>query len=148
MANQQKKWGAKRRVINPEIVKKRKKEPEPINLFDLIPTQNIGWVKNEEGLTILFKPKFQNPFLKRYILSRLKRPFFKIKLDDVGSYVWELCNGKRTVKEIALGLSDKFGENVEPLYDRLTSFLQNLEKNHFIYYRKKEDKQEPKKKSD
>jgi hypothetical protein len=69
----------------------------------------------------------------------MKRPYFKIKLDDVGSYIWELCDGKKTVKDVAECLQNEFGEKVEPLYDRLALFLQSLEKNHFIFFKKKED---------
>lgn len=106
-----------------------------INLLDLIPEKNIEWEKNGEGLIVLLKPKFKNPFLAKHLLSRLKNPYYRIKLDVVGSFIWELCDGHSTVKELARKLKDKFKDKVEPLYDRLGLFLQNLEKNHFIYYK-------------
>ena len=90
-------------------------------------------------MIVLLKPKFELAFLKKYVLPRLKKPYFKIKLDHVGSFIWEHCDGSLRVKEIAKNLKDKFGEDVEPLYDRLALFLQSLEKNHLIFY-KKEDK--------
>jgi len=106
-----------------------------INLLDLIPEKNIDWNKNEEGLIVLLKPKFKNPFLAKHVLPRLKNPYYRIKLDAVGSFIWELCDGHSTVKELSRRLKDKFKDKVEPLYDRLGLFLQNLEKNHFIYYK-------------
>ena len=115
-------------------MKKRGVEKPEINLLDLAPVKNIRWEKTEEELVVLLKPKFQHPFLRKHLLPRLKRPYFKVKLDAVGSFVWEQCDGKRTVQEIAQNLKERFGEEVEPLYDRIALFLQNLEKNRFIYY--------------
>jgi len=106
-----------------------------INLLDLIPVKNIKWRKNEEGLIVLLKPKFKNPFLAKHLLPRLKNPYYKISLDAMGSSVWELCDGYSTVKELGRKLKDKFKDKVEPLYDRLGLFLKNLEKNRFIYYK-------------
>jgi hypothetical protein len=106
-----------------------------INLLDLIPEKNIEWEKNEEGLIVLLKPKFKNPFLAKHLLPRLKNPYYRIKLDAMGSFIWELCDGHSAVKELGKSLKDKFKDKVEPLYDRLGLFLQNLEKNHFIYYK-------------
>ena len=118
-------------------MKKRGDKETKINLLNLIPVQNIKCKKNEEGLIVLLKPKFKNPFLTKHILPRLKKPNYKISLDDIGSYIWALCDGNRTVKEIAKRLKDKFGEKIEPLYDRLSLFLQSLEKNNFIEYKNK-----------
>jgi hypothetical protein len=120
-------------------VKKRGVEKPKINLLDLIPVRNIKWEKKEDGLIVLLKPKFEPALLKKYVLPRLKRPYFKIKLDHVGSFIWEHCDGSLQVKELAKSLEDKFGKEVEPLYDRLVLFLQSLEKNHLIFY-KREDK--------
>jgi len=117
------------------IVKKPRVEEPEINLLELIPVKNMQWEKKEDGLIVLLKPKFKHPFFKKHILPRLKYPFYKVKLDDVGSFVWERCDGKKTVKEIAHGLKEEFGEKVEPLYNRLALFLQNLEKNRFIYFK-------------
>ena len=117
-------------------MKKRGVEKSKINLLDLIPVRNIKWEKKEDGLIVLLKPKFELAFLKKYVLPRLKKPYFKIKLDPVGSFIWEHCDGSLRVKEVAKNLKDKFGEDVEPLYDRLALFLQSLEKNHLIFYKK------------
>ena len=110
---------------------------QKINLLDLVPVRTIKWENQDEGLISLLKPKFRNPILARYLLPRLKNPYFRIKLDEVGSHVWKLCNGTRTVREVADELKDKFGEKVEPTYDRLALFLHSLEKNRFIELKNK-----------
>ena len=116
---------------------KERNEKRKTNLLDLIPVRNIDWKKEKEGQIVLLKPKFKNPILAKHFLPRLKNPYYKIKLDDVGSSLWELCNGNLTVEELAKCMKDKFGDKIEPLYDRLSLFLQSLERNRFIVYKRK-----------
>ncbi|MFB0566584.1 MAG: PqqD family protein [Candidatus Aminicenantaceae bacterium] len=116
-------------------MKKRGVQGYSINLLKLTPVRNIDW-KEENGLIILLKPKFKHSLFQKYILPKMRNPYFKVKLDSVGSFIWKHCDGNLTVKELAKGLKDEFGDKLEPLYDRLALFLQNLEKNRFIYYKR------------
>ncbi|MFQ5720886.1 MAG: PqqD family protein [Candidatus Aminicenantales bacterium] len=116
---------------------KKKELIGQINFYQLIPFQNIKWQKDDKGLITLLKPKFRHPFLVKHLLPRLKNPYFKIRLDAVGSFIWTQCNGRCTVKELAENLEAKFGNEVKPVEERLTLFLQSLEKNRFIIYKHK-----------
>ena len=116
-------------------MKKQKAEPSAVNLLNLIPDQNIKSEKSEDGFSVLLKPKYRHPLFVKYALPRLKSPNYKIKLDDVGSFIWDLCDGRNNVKEIGHQLKEKFGDKVEPLYERLGDFFQNLEKNKFITFK-------------
>ena len=57
-----------------------------------------------------------------------------IELDELGSYVFQQMDGARTVEQIAQRVQAQFGEKAEPLYDRLTQYLNILHSNRFIYY--------------
>jgi hypothetical protein len=116
-------------------VKKRTEENTSINLLDLVPVRSIEWEQGEEGVAVLLKPKFQSSFLKKHFLPRLKRPHYKIRLDDFGSFVWKKCDGSRSVKEIGELLRKEYGEKIEPLYDRLSQFFHSLERNGFITFK-------------
>ncbi len=116
-------------------MKKQKVEPPVVNLLELIPAQRILSEKTKNGLYVLLKPKYRHPLLAKHILPRLKSPHYKIKLDDIGSFIWGLCDGQKTVMDIGCQLKEKFGEKVEPLYERLGAFFQNLEKNKFITFK-------------
>ncbi len=111
---------------------KKGKTPSEVNLLDLIPVHNITWEKTKEGKVVLLKPKFQNPFLVKYLVPRLKKPYFKVKLDEVGSFFWKNCDGQRSVKELAHLHKKKFGNQVEPLYERISAFIHTLEKSGFL----------------
>jgi len=115
-------------------LKKNISPERPINLLDLVPESNIHWKKNEEGLIILQRPKFRHPLLVKYILPRMKRPHYNVILDAMGSFIFEQCDGKITVRELGEKLKEKFGEKIEPLFDRLSLFLQHLERHRFIKY--------------
>lgn len=122
---------------------KKNLEKKDINFLELIPIRNIKWEKQEKGLVVLLKPKFKNKLLVKYLLPRIKKPFFRIKLDEIGSYVWELCNEQNTVFEIGEKLKERFGEKIEPVYDRLILFLKQLERGKCIKFKLKEGREHP-----
>jgi hypothetical protein len=116
-------------------VKNQKVDPPAVNLLELIPVQHILSEKTGDGLYVLLKPKYRHPWFVKHILPRLKSPHYKIKLDDIGSFIWEHCDGQKKVEEISGNLKAKFGDKVEPLYERLGIYFQNLEKNKFITFK-------------
>lgn len=104
--------------------------------MDMVPVRSVNWETNAHGQVILLKPKFKWDWLKKHLLPRMRRPNYRIKLDNKGSFIWSQCDGQTTVREMAKKHKEKFGEDVEPLLDRLALFLQSLEKNQFITYKK------------
>ena len=106
-----------------------------VNLFDLIPEQQLDFEESSNGLVTLLKPKFKNKFLVKYFLPRIRKPNFKIKLDQFGSFVWKQCNGNNTVAQIANLLKEKFQDEIELVHDRLALFIQSLAKHEFIAFK-------------
>lgn len=85
-------------------------------------------VSNDNIISILEKQdhKVQNFFRK----LKFKIPQYKkIELDEFGSTVFLLIDGKRTVKEIGEILDSKYGEKIHPLYERLLLFLNHIDVN-------------------
>lgn len=72
--------------------------------------------------------------MKKHLLPRMKKPNFRVNLDEFGGNLWLLIDGEKNVDQIAQLFKKQFGERVEPLYDRLSKFLMNLEKNRFIKF--------------
>ena len=52
----------------------------------------------------------------------------------MGSFIFPLIDGQRTVGDIALLVKAEFGDAAEPLYPRLTKYMQILRNNGFVYY--------------
>ena len=55
-----------------------------------------------------------------------------VRLDEMGSFVWGLMDGQRTVYDIAVKVSGQYGEDAEPLYDRLVQYMVMLSENGII----------------
>ncbi len=123
-------------------MKKESGKRREANLLDLIPRRIGQFEKNDEGLVTLLMPRFRNRLLRRLFEPRLgpERRWFKIKLDDIGSAVWLLCDGKRTVREIGDALGERFRERLEQQrYERLGTFFQQLERGRFVCYENLEE---------
>lgn len=111
--------------------KKDKKYLKGKNLLDFIPVRKLEWSsqeKNKDQLRIL-KPRFGTKLGKRMGKRLNLKETYNINLDDYGTAVWRLMDGKLTVREIGEMLKTQFGESVEPLYPRLAAFLRILETN-------------------
>lgn len=85
-------------------------------------------VDKDNIVTVLEKQehKVQNFFRK----LKFKIPEYKkTSLDEYGSCIFLLIDGKKTVKDIGEDLEEKFGDKVHPLYERLLLFLNHIEVN-------------------
>jgi hypothetical protein len=105
--------------------------PAP-NLLDLKPVRLVGDERSPEDRAVLLRPKFVWKPAARLFQGRLRHPFYKVLLDDIGTFVWDRLDGDTTVGEIADAARDHFGERIEPVYERLRLFLQELETGKFI----------------
>jgi len=105
-----------------------------VNLLDLIPKRVAQFEESSDGLVTILKPKFSNRLMVKYVLPRLKNPNFKVNLDQFGSFVWKLCDGTTTVEQIGRSLKENFQQDIEPLYERLSVFIQSLVRYRFLAY--------------
>ncbi|MEJ5304317.1 MAG: PqqD family protein [Ignavibacteria bacterium] len=118
--------------------KRKSKEKVEVNLWELIPIRKFDFEKSENNLITILIPKFTNKFLVRHLMPRLKYPFFKVKLDEIGSAVWLEIDGKKKVGEIAQILEEKFGAKIQPIEERLSKFFTQLKFHQFIDFKKEE----------
>jgi len=103
-----------------------------------IPIRNIEWEINPEtDFVVLKKPKFQHPWLKKYLLPKLKNQYYRIKLDKIGTFVWQKIDGKHNVDYIAKALESHFGDEVRPVNERLAKFIFSLHRSQFIKFSQK-----------
>lgn len=110
-----------------------KKNRQPKNLLDHVPCHavDLEWQTEENGtVTLLVK----NKGLFNRIAQKLfkKPPISYVHLDEMGSVVWPLIDGKSTVFAIGEQLKAQLGEAAEPLYERLAQFLNILKSYDFI----------------
>ncbi len=105
------------------------------NILDLIPIHNKEWGKRADGTIYLKKDRFKNPFLNKMVGRLGIPPQIHIHLDEFGSFVWHQCNGSQPVSEIAKKLHERFGDRVNPVYERLSAYIKQLAYQKFIAYK-------------
>ncbi|AJC71962.1 hypothetical protein X802_07175 [Thermococcus guaymasensis DSM 11113] len=102
--------------------------------LELVPVPNpkVRLKKIDDKYYLLIPMDSKLDFLAR----RLHGDYRRIELDEIGAYTWELCDGRRTVREIGKALRARFGEEVEPLYERLVTFLFELAKRYLVEFKR------------
>lgn len=87
---------------------------------------NLQYEVNDNGIVTIFE-KQDHKIQKFFRKLRFKIPLYKkIDFDEISSEVFLLIDGKRTVKEIGENLEMKYGDKVNPLYERLLVFLNHI----------------------
>lgn len=109
-------------------------EKQFLNLWELQPKRNAQWETTEEGKIVVLVPKFRNAILVKLILPYLAKPFFRIKLDAVGTVIWQHCDGVTPVSRIAEILKEQFGQEVDPVDARINHFLNQLERGDLVIF--------------
>ena len=100
-------------VVTEKIVKTEMADDGKVTLF----VENKG-VMNRIFQKIAHKPKYS-----------------QIHLDEMGSFIWPLCDGKTNAKKVRA----RFGKKAEPLYDRLLKFFEIVESYEFMRFMKPAD---------
>ena len=112
----------------------RRKILKKANYLDLHPLRLHSEEISDENIVTVIIPKFKNKFIVQYIVPKMKSPDIKLKLDEIGSTTWILLDGKKNVREISNLLMEKFGDNIEPVNQRLTKFLTGLYEQRLITF--------------
>lgn len=108
------------------------------NLLDFVPiitNKNFDIVTKEDtGLSeiIMHRNSLMDKFVRVFIKKTPKT--FVVSLDEYGSFVLSTIDGKRNIYEIGILCKNKFGDDVEPLYERLGAFCNLLKNNNFIKF--------------
>lgn len=106
------------------------------NYLNLKPLRNekFSWSVDNEQVTLEIENKGVWNRLFQKILKKPRISF--VHLDEMGSFIWPLLDGEKTIMEIAKAVENRFGEKAKPLYERLIKYFQILESYNFIYLNK------------
>lgn len=105
------------------------------NLLDMIPCRNarLGWEQDAEGLVHVIIPR--NGLADRLVRRLVRRPeTLRVDLDRFGSFVWLAIDGREDICRIGERVRSEFGEEAEPLYERLAAFMNLMKNNRLIYF--------------
>ena len=98
--------------------------------------EDIRWKYEENSLiTLEIDNKGIANKLAQLILKKPKTSY--VHLDEMGSFIWPLIDGEKTITEIGTYVKEHFKEKAEPLYERLAKYFAILESYDFIKWNNK-----------
>lgn len=110
-----------------------------VKFMSLVPVRAPVEVERNGDTVVLIYPKDFKKFekiLHKYIGGPdvIRRP-----LDEMGTFVWDLCDGKHTIGDIVRIMDERFAERIEPAGMRVTMFLETLLKTGLITLKEKKE---------
>jgi len=109
----------------------RKQEEE--NFLYYIPVKkHKTWEVRKGKVFLIFK---HDKMIEKALRWLVKKPYVSdIELDNLGSKVWQLIDGEKSVYDIGQEVLYCFGDKCEPVYDRLVMYLRYLNKRGWITF--------------
>lgn len=92
---------------------------------------DISRIQSESGEVVI-------EMINKGFANRIAQKFFgrpkvsHITLEGIGGFVFTCIDGNRTVYEIGQMVREKYGEEAEPLYERISVYMKKLEELGFI----------------
>ena len=96
------------------------------------PRRRLDWREAGEGRCVVLRPKLGESRAARWLASRFGDPYYRIRLDDVGAFVWQACDGETSLAAILERMRGAFGARVEPADERLGRFIQSMLRSRMI----------------
>jgi hypothetical protein len=94
--------------------------------------QDLEWYSDEENLAVI-TVKRRTDMAGRVLANLLDSPNEKkIRLDEVGTFVWNLCDGERTIEQIVTEMVSEHKLTRREVELSLTEFLRTLAKRGMI----------------
>ncbi len=109
------------------------------NLLDFVPIKSenpkFEQLEKEDGLItiVIHRNSLFDNFVRKFIKKTPET--FNVDLDVFGSFVYSGIDGSKSIFEIGQEVKQHFGEDCEPLYERLGAFCNLLKNNDFIVFR-------------
>lgn len=116
------------------------KKKKDINYLVLTPARKYDSEDREDGFINILIPRYTDFFFGKLLQPRLKNKYIRANLDEYGSAVWQEINGSTNVEQIGNKLENRFGERIQPVLPRLTTFLTQIYDAGFITFNELERK--------
>lgn len=107
------------------------------NYLEKIPVLSpMKWTLDDDIVTL---QKENNGIFDKIAQKFFKRPKISyIHLDKYGSFIWQIIDGEKNIIKLGEEVKARFGEDAEPLYERLAKFFQILDSYKFIEWNEKD----------
>lgn len=100
---------------------------------------DVKWEKKGNIVVITYKKNFGR--FEAWLHRRIGGPsFIKRPLDEKGTKIWEMCDGKHTILDICIEMDRIYKEDMEPVLKRTLGFLEILLTRGLIRLEEKNEK--------
>jgi hypothetical protein len=101
-------------------------DPKMKRILTTYPVRNlVNWKLEAERVILEYPKDFSN--FESWLQKRIGGPAnIRRPLDEVGTKIWLMCDGKHSVNDICAELDEVYREEIEPVLDRVSKFLELL----------------------
>lgn len=92
--------------------------------------EDLAWSNTDGNVTLEIENKGIFNRVAQFIFRKPKISY--VHLDEMGSFLWPLLDGTKTIIDLGVDVEKEFGDKAQPLYPRLAKFFQILESYKFI----------------
>ena len=110
------------------MIKKNINNPDILNLR---PRKLYPFEFGDKGRVVVLVPEYKSK-LAEWFIPKNYRTNIKVKLDLMSSAVWDYCDGKKTVKDIADRMRQDYGTFAEPVDKKVRGFINELQAKKII----------------
>lgn len=111
----------------------KKKKVIEENFLDKIPSYKEGLNYSVDDNNMVTLEMENKGIVNRIAQKLIRKPKISyIHLEEFGSFIWPLIDGKKSIYEIGELVEEHFGEKAKPLYERLATYFQTLETYGFV----------------
>ena len=103
-----------------------------ISILDAVPVRSphVTTEWREEGAVLSF-PRFRHAWMRRFLLPKGMSSHIHVSLEEHGTAVWRMIDGRRTVQEIIDALGTHF-QDAKEYPSRVTMYIMQLRKDGFV----------------
>ncbi len=100
--------------------------------WNACPRRRLEWLVADDGRCVVLRPRLGESRIGRWLASKVGDPCYRIRLDDVGTFIWRACDGETPLIGVAGRLRTEFGERIEPVEERLARFVDAMRRSRMI----------------
>lgn len=104
----------------------------PVDLDRFRVRRMVDHEVTDDDLVVVLRPRFMTGPFAWWLQPWLSKPHFHVKLDAIGTFVWQRCDGEQTIGAIVVAMEQHFGEDVSPALSRLKLFLGEMERGKML----------------
>jgi hypothetical protein len=101
---------------------------------ELVPIAHHRWDEEPDGRVTVLVPRFTGRLTGRWLLPLFAKREVRLRLDELGSFVWRQCDGRTTVGAIAARLHAREGGERAEAGTRVITFLRELARSDSVSF--------------